>query len=163
MDSEIVMNKDAGFTLIELLLVLAIIGIISAIAIPALLGQRESARNRATQANAVNIAGVLQNALDIVEQPSAERTAKDLGTATTITETFDAIKARAEYALMNNPFDQSKRVYTFGAVATLAGEVGLRPTSPVGIYVIEITYGLRVKGATTISVLPKSPETTLPL
>ena len=39
------MKKQSGFTLIELLLVLAIIGIISAIAIPALLGQRERAKS----------------------------------------------------------------------------------------------------------------------
>jgi prepilin-type N-terminal cleavage/methylation domain-containing protein len=40
------MKKQSGFTLIELLLVLAIIGIISAIAIPALLGQRARARDK---------------------------------------------------------------------------------------------------------------------
>ena len=38
------MKKQSGFTLIELLLVLAIIGIISAIAIPAMLNQRGRAR-----------------------------------------------------------------------------------------------------------------------
>jgi type IV pilus assembly protein PilA len=37
-------NKDEGFTLIELLLVLAIMGIISGIAIPAFLSQRHRAR-----------------------------------------------------------------------------------------------------------------------
>ena len=43
------MKRQSGFTLIELLLVLAIIGIISAIAIPALLGQREKAKVKAVQ------------------------------------------------------------------------------------------------------------------
>jgi prepilin-type N-terminal cleavage/methylation domain-containing protein len=40
------MNRQTGFTLIELLLVLAIIGIISAIAIPAMLSQRARARDK---------------------------------------------------------------------------------------------------------------------
>ena len=51
------MKKQSGFTLIELLLVLAIIGIISAIAIPALLGQRERAKAKAVMANINNISG----------------------------------------------------------------------------------------------------------
>ena len=42
------MTKQAGFTLIELLLVLAIIGIVSAIAIPAMLSQRARARDKAS-------------------------------------------------------------------------------------------------------------------
>ncbi len=41
------MTRHAGFTLIELLLVLAIIGIVSAIAIPAMLSQRARARDKA--------------------------------------------------------------------------------------------------------------------
>ena len=45
------MKKQSGFTLIELLLVLAIIGIISAIAIPALLGQRARARDKSSISN----------------------------------------------------------------------------------------------------------------
>jgi prepilin-type N-terminal cleavage/methylation domain-containing protein len=47
------MKKQSGFTLIELLLVLAIIGIISAIAIPALLSQRARARDKASIENMV--------------------------------------------------------------------------------------------------------------
>lgn len=42
------MKSQNGFTLIELLLVLAIIGIISAIAIPAMLSQRARARDKAS-------------------------------------------------------------------------------------------------------------------
>ena len=49
------MKKQSGFTLIELLLVLAIIGIISAIAIPALLGQRARARDKSSVSNADSI------------------------------------------------------------------------------------------------------------
>lgn len=48
------MKNQKGFTLIELLLVLAIIGIISAIAIPALLGQRARARDKSSSENAAS-------------------------------------------------------------------------------------------------------------
>lgn len=67
------MNRSKGFTLIELLIVLAIIGIISAIAIPALLGQRERAKATATKDNTVAVCGDLASTLVLVCDPVSER------------------------------------------------------------------------------------------
>ncbi len=62
------MKNQKGFTLIELLLVLAIIGIISAIAIPALLGQRERAKAKAVQGNVDAIAGECARVNDTLKE-----------------------------------------------------------------------------------------------
>ena len=62
------MKKQSGFTLIELLLVLAIIGIISAIAIPALLGQRARARDKAAQDNVSSVVADLIGSYDKVKE-----------------------------------------------------------------------------------------------
>jgi type IV pilus assembly protein PilA len=78
------MKKQSGFTLIELLLVLAIIGIISAIAIPALLGQRARARDKSCIANADSIIGDLVSQWDMQKEngtPAATGAAL-VGTAT---------------------------------------------------------------------------------
>ncbi|MBK9796786.1 MAG: type II secretion system protein [Holophagaceae bacterium] len=65
------MKSQKGFTLIELLLVLAIIGIISAIAIPALLGQRSRARDKSAKANAASIISDLLASYDKIKDSGA--------------------------------------------------------------------------------------------
>jgi type IV pilus assembly protein PilA len=60
------MKKQSGFTLIELLLVLAIIGIISAIAIPALLNQRARARDKGAVTNTASRVGELASQIDML-------------------------------------------------------------------------------------------------
>ncbi len=58
------MKNQKGFTLIELLLVLAIIGIISAIAIPALLNQRARARDKSAMQNTVSRVAEIASQID---------------------------------------------------------------------------------------------------
>jgi len=99
------MKKQSGFTLIELLLVLAIIGIISAIAIPALLGQREKAKAKATQAMVANITGELARVNDDLRQKSSTPpTASTVVTAVLSLSNYKYPAAKNPYGGTANPY-----------------------------------------------------------
>ena len=120
------MKHQAGFTLIELLIVLSIIGIISAIAIPALLSQRDRARMQTTKDNTVNVVTDLVSVLDSLSDPPSERRA---GLATTdfagdlnalATEAVrEVLVDNVSYATAKNPYGIGLVYY--GAVAAASG------------------------------------------
>jgi prepilin-type N-terminal cleavage/methylation domain-containing protein len=128
---ERLMQKQSGFTLIELLLVLAIIGIISAIAVPALLGQRERAKMQATKDNTANVVADLQATLDgLSDAPSERRTdlpqtnyAGDLKAMADEAITF--VTTRPNYSGAKNPYQNGAPVYVISAaVASATGTAG---------------------------------------
>ncbi|MFN8010654.1 MAG: type II secretion system protein [Holophagaceae bacterium] len=112
------MKKQSGFTLIELLLVLAIIGIIAAIAIPALLGQREKAKIRAVESLMNNISGEVARAGDDLRAK--------LGTSFNVASVVPKVLllSNYKYPKAKNPYGGTSDPYVSGATAGL-GQVAM--------------------------------------
>jgi prepilin-type N-terminal cleavage/methylation domain-containing protein len=108
------MKKQSGFTLIELLLVLAIIGIISAIAIPALLNQRARARDKSA------IENMTGSFSDLIGQYDKAREAGQSATSivTTLQNYIKANLASGTKAANRNPWAASQPAYasTVGSI-----------------------------------------------
>ena len=128
------MKNQKGFTLIELLLVLAIIGIISAIAIPALLGQRERAKAKAVQGNVDACAGELARIND---------TLKENGNNATATTVVNDLLTLSNYTTPNatNPYDG--KTAAFVTSGSLSGTVVL-----AGGTIMDSATGMSYSGVT---------------
>lgn len=124
-------STTAGFTLIELLLVLAIIGIISSIAIPALLGQRARAKAKSVESMVAVISAECARVSDALREEGLNPLASQVATSVLTLSNY-------QYPAARNPYGGSAAPYVIGAPAS-HGQVGLRPSS---VYVDPTTGGI---------------------
>ena len=145
------MKNQKGFTLIELLLVLAIIGIISAIAVPALLGQRERAKMQATKDNTANIVADLQSVLDALSDPPSERR-QGLSTVDFAGDQNALAKAAIVEVVDNNPsYAAAKNPYNNGLVYQKLAAVASTSTTAGNVYVDATTVNASTGGIITVT------------
>ena len=146
------MKKQSGFTLIELLLVLAIIGIISAIAIPALLGQRERAKAKAVGSMVANVTGECARVNDALRDAG--------GTAPTASAVVTAVLKLQNYAYpaAKNPYGGTTTPYVstgtpgLGSVLLSATQTYNDPANTAMSYPAVIVQSTYKDGATTRTV-----------
>lgn len=105
------MKRTKGFTLVEIMIVVAIIGIIIAIAVPAFLRARENSRGRACQENLSKIDGAK-------EQYALEFRLSNGGTVTMDDLIQPGTAAAGEGYLKSSPDCPSGGSYTVNVIGT---------------------------------------------
>ena len=132
------MHKTKGFTLIELMIVVAIIGILSAIAIPAYNSYVTTAKVNAHLAN-------MKKAVGFVKSEAAKFAASNNWAAH-----CSSVSAELTAGNPSAPGSPGVPAFVFGAVAA-AGQVALNVTGGVGLATINNKPNCVTAGQVTVS------------
>lgn len=109
--------NDKGFTLVELLVVIAVLGILAAIAIPRLTGVTDKAR----LAEAKTSVGSLKNAVEMVYAEAGTYASANTGSLTTSNIVYDYI----DPGTLSNKFSYSINAGQDTYTITASGSTGL--------------------------------------
>lgn len=117
-------NEESGFTLVELLVVMLILGILAAIAIPAFFSQRDKGYDSDAKANARTVQTALES---YATDNGGEYTGADMtdlanieGTITNMDDTVDLTVGADTYTITSNSDSDNVFEISRGATGSLA-------------------------------------------